>query len=113
MGTAENEFQTIANRDELDSLFVRSHDGPVLLFKHSNACPISSAAYQQMSRVKRYVGLVVVQQNRDVSREVESRTGVRHESPQALIIRDGAAVWTASHFGVTTDAVERALDENS
>jgi bacillithiol system protein YtxJ len=65
-----------------------------------------------MSRVEREVALVVVQKARDLSREVETRTGVRHESPQALILRDGAVVWSASHWNVTADAVARALDEN-
>ena len=105
----ENHFHTVADTDALDQLFARSHDAPVLVFKHSNACPISAAAYQQMSRISSDVALVVVQESRHVSREIEQRTGVRHESPQALVLRGGAVVWTASHFEITADAVERAL----
>ena len=104
-------FLTVGDAAELEQLFTRSHREPVLIFKHSTTCPISAAAYQQMSRVEREVALVVVQRARDLSREVEKRTGVRHESPQALILRDGAAVWSASHWNVTADAVARALDE--
>jgi bacillithiol system protein YtxJ len=62
-----------------------------------------------MREVKGPVSIVVVQKSRDVSREVEARTGVPHESPQALVLRDGRAVWSASHFDITADAVERAL----
>ena len=108
-----NHFQPVADAGALEGLFARSHEAPVLLFKHSNACPISAAAYQQMSRVKGEVSIVVVQESRDVSREVETRTCVRHESPQALVLRNGEVVWNASHFSVTADAVEQALKENA
>ena len=106
------QFVTVGDAGELEQLFARSHREPVLLFKHSTTCPISAAAYQQMLGVEREVALVVVQKARDLSREVETRTGVRHESPQALILRDGAAVWSASHWNVTADAVARALGEH-
>jgi bacillithiol system protein YtxJ len=62
-----------------------------------------------MQEVKSPVSILVVQERRDLSREVAARTGVPHESPQALVLRNGEAVWSASHFEVTADAVEQAL----
>ena len=105
-------FQTVSDAAALEQLFERSKEGPVLLFKHSNACPISARAYSEMTGVETPVSIVVVQQSRDVSREVEQRTGVRHETPQALVIRNGRAVWNASHFDITSDVVEQAVREN-
>ena len=32
-----------------------------------------------------------------------------HKSPQMLLVHDGSARWTASHFGVTADAIRVAL----
>jgi bacillithiol system protein YtxJ len=90
----------------------RSHDAPVILFKHSTTCPISSAAYQQMSRVAEEVSLVVVQKARDVSKEIEARTGIQHESPQTIVLRNGEAVWSASHYDITAGAVEEAVREH-
>lgn len=98
--------------EELDDLFARSHEKAVLLFKHSNTCPISAAAYREMERLGAEVALIVVQEERALSREVESRTGVRHESPQAMILRRGEVVWSATHFDVTAEAVEQALVRN-
>ena len=106
------QFVPVGDAGQLEQLFARSHGEPVLLFKHSTTCPISAAAYQQMSRVEGEVALVVVQKARDLSREIEARTGVRHESPQALILRDGSVVWSASHWNVTADSVARALGEH-
>ena len=108
----EANFNPVSDAAALEELFTRSHTEPVLLFKHSNACPISARAYSQMTAVTTPVSIVVVQRSRDVSREVEQRTGIRHETPQALVIRNGRAVWNASHFDITSDVVEQAVREN-
>jgi len=106
-------FISINDTGALEELLARSHEAPVILFKHSLTCPISAAAYREMEGVRGDVGLVVVQKARPVSNEIEARTGVRHESPQALILRDGRVVWSATHWNVTADAVTGALAENS
>lgn len=108
----DNQFVPVSDNQELEQLITRSHDAPVLLFKHSSTCPISATAYQEMTKLPRDIALVVVQRARDISREIEARTGVRHESPQALVLRNGEAVWSASHWNVTADAVARALEEH-
>ncbi len=109
----ENNFSPVSDAAALEQLFERSNAEPVLLFKHSNSCPISARAYRQMQEVKTPVSILVVQDSREVSREVESRTGVRHETPQALVLRNGRAVWAASHFDISSDAVERAVRDNA
>lgn len=43
------------------------------------------------------------------AREIEERTGIRHESPQAIVMRGGEPVWHASHRGVTQEALTRAV----
>jgi bacillithiol system protein YtxJ len=108
----EANFSPVSDAAALEELFARSNTEPVLLFKHSTACPISARAYSQMTAVKTPVSIVVVQRSRDLSREVAERTGVRHETPQALVIRNGRAVWNASHFDITADVVEQAVKEN-
>ena len=108
----ETNFSPVSDAAALEELFERSNAEPVLVFKHSTACPISARAYSQMERVQTPVSIVVVQKSRDVSREVEQRTGVRHETPQALVLRNGRAVWNASHFDITAEVVEQAVSEN-
>jgi len=108
----DNHFVPVADAKSLEELLARSYDEPVIIFKHSTTCPISAAAYREMSKVKDAVALVVVQRSRDVSLEVETRTGIEHESPQAIILRNGVAVWNASHWSITSDAVEQAFQEH-
>ena len=105
-------FNPVQDTAALEQLFELSKMRPVLLFKHSNACPISARAYRQMQDVKTPVSILVVQDSRDASREVAERTGIRHETPQALILRNGRVVWNASHFDITADVVEQAVREN-
>ena len=99
-------FVPVSDAAALDDLFARSEDAPVLLFKHSTTCPISAHAYREMSRLDagaaRQVALVVVQTARPLSNEIAQRTGVRHESPQTILLRRGLPVWT------TTSATDSA-----
>lgn len=111
MAGSQTGFTAVGDERELDELFQLSHSRPVILFKHSSTCPISAAAYQQMSRYGGPVSLIVVQRARELSRRIESLTGVRHESPQAIILRNGQAVWSASHWSVTADAVTAAMQQ--
>ena len=43
------------------------------------------------------------------SRHVAEATGVTHQSPQALLVRDGSVVWHASHGGITRKTLAAAL----
>ncbi|HZH34272.1 MAG TPA: bacillithiol system redox-active protein YtxJ [Pyrinomonadaceae bacterium] len=105
-------FTEITDSSRLDELFKRSGEQPVVLFKHSLTCPISHAAYEEMSLMKEDdINLVIVQDARVVSNEIAARTGIRHESPQAVIVRDGKVAWHASHYDITKAAVTRALEE--
>ena len=108
----ETQFTHVADEETLEQLFARSNDEPVVIFKHSNTCPISAMAYSRMEEFGDAVSLLVVQKSRELSRRVESRTGVRHESPQVLVLRRGQTVWAASHFDITAEAVQRAVQEN-
>lgn len=105
--------------DELELLLSESRQRPVLLFKHSYTCGISAEALDAVIEHldgkptdARYA-LVTVQTHRDVSNAVTAKLGVRHETPQALLIRDGQVVWSASHFRVTATAVEAAMRKAS
>ena len=109
---AETQFTSVTDAEGLEELFALSHSQPVILFKHSTTCPISAAAYEQMESYGGAVALIIVQRARDISRRIESQTGLRHESPQAIILRNGQAVWSASHWNITTAAVKDAVSSH-
>ncbi len=51
--------------------------------------------------------LVDVRAERPQSQRIAARTGVRHESPQLIILRRGSVLWSASHDDITADAIRR------
>lgn len=108
-----NNFFRITNQSALENLITDSNRKPVIVFKHSNACPISSRAYREMEKFDGEVNILEVQSAREVSREVENITGIRHETPQVIVLRDGKAVWNASHFDVTAGDVAKAVQSHS
>jgi bacillithiol system protein YtxJ len=92
-----------------EDLVSQSGNAAVVVFKHSTTCPISAAAYDEMSRFEGDVALVEVQSARSLSNEIEQRTGIGHESPQVLVLRNGKVVWDASHWKVKAEAVQQAV----
>lgn len=108
-----NKFFRVENRETLENLLADSKIKPVIIFKHSNSCSISSAVYRELEQLGDQVNLLVVQNAREVSRELADLTGVRHESPQVIVLRDGKAVWNASHFDVTASEVLKAVESHS
>ena len=105
----ENHFVKLTETKALEDLAARSKQRPVVIFKHSLTCPISAAAYDQMAEFEGEVALVEVQRARELSREIEDRLGVAHESPQVIVLHNGQVAWNASHFKITTDAVAAAV----
>ena len=111
-----SELKKLGGVEELNRVMAASGDRLLLLFKYSATCGTSAealdelVAYLNKSPADATYAMVTVQTHRDVSNEVARRLGVRHETPQALLIRDGHVVWSASHFHVTATAVEEALE---
>lgn len=106
-----NHFVKITEITSLEELTGRSKDRPIVIFKHSLTCPISSAAYDRMEGFDGEVALVEVQRARPLSTEIERRLGVAHESPQVIVLSQGQVVWNASHFQITAEAVAAAVRE--
>jgi bacillithiol system protein YtxJ len=99
---------------DLEQLLERSKTNPVLIFKHSTQCPISGEAHNEfMNFAEAAEGLqssvVLVIENRRLSDEIAQRFGIRHESPQALLIKDRRVVWHASHWAITSESLSNAL----
>ena len=101
--------------DELERLLATTEVRPLLLFKHSYSCGVSAEALDELvahlndrPADARYA-MVTVQTHREVSNAVAKKLGVRHETPQALLIRNGRVVWSASHFRVTANAMGDAI----
>jgi bacillithiol system protein YtxJ len=100
---------TIQQFDEL----LKSND-PFVFLKHSTTCPISAAAYTEFQAFASSFENVPcyflhVQDDRPLSNYIADQIGVRHESPQLFIFKDGKPVYHTSHFSIKKDAIQEAL----
>ena len=109
------ELKALRGLDELDRALAASGDRPLLLFKHSFTCGVSAEALDALVAhlneppTGADYAIVTVQTHREVSNAVARQLGIRHETPQALLIRAGRVVWSASHFRVTATAMDDAI----
>lgn len=103
-------FIALDTPEKLEELFKKSSTEPVVLFKHSTTCPISFGVYDEIANAQTEINIVIVQQSRSISNEIASRTGIRHESPQAIVLKNRVAVYHASHYDITSTDVENSLN---
>jgi len=83
-----------------------------VIFKHSRRCWICRKAETQVREyAERHpevpVYLLDVMERQDLVRHVAERTGVEHQSPQIIVIRQGKPAWSGSHFRISTRILER------
>ena len=86
---------------------------PAWILKHSSTCPVSTAALEaveaHLAAHPAPAGMVVVQSDRPLSNWLATRLGFVHQSPQLFLVQAGRVRWQASHWGITAEAMARAL----
>jgi len=95
--------------ENLETLFIESHRAPIVIFKHSTTCGISSGVLREVSAVNGTIHMIILQTHRPLSNEIMVRTGIRHESPQAIVIKDGQSIYSASHYDIEPDKLQYFL----
>ena len=106
-------FVPVDDEGALDELIEQSRERPVLLFNFDPYCGVNAAVRRDVVTLDADVSVVDVDANHELGQAVAKKTGVRHESPQMILLKDGKAVWSASHFSITAGAVRAALAEHS
>lgn len=106
------------NKTELENLF-HTDSGDQneyrLIFKHSTRCGTSMIAKREFEKYWKSelpVHLINVVENREISNQAEKLSGIRHESPQLLVIKDGKCVFSESHYGIDASEVMDFISSN-
>jgi bacillithiol system protein YtxJ len=99
------EWIPLTDLGQLNEIINKSTETPVAIFKHSTRCSVSRMALKQFesefnltSKVTPY--FLDLLEHRDISNEIVIRFGVVHQSPQLILIKDGKAVYNASHSDI-------------
>ena len=92
---------------QLEQIKAASYTTPQVIFKHSTTCSISRMALDRFERAAtpenvdfHYLDLLNF---RAISTEIAAFFQVHHESPQLLLIKDGACIYEQSHYGIMMD----------
>ncbi len=90
----------------------------VVVYKHSSLCELCDTAIAEVEAFSDAnpdapVWMVDVIGQRPLSQRIEAMLGIRHESPQVIVLQRGEPVWNASHRRVTRSRLEAALAEAS
>lgn len=100
-------WNELTSMEGLDALIESSEDHPVMIFKHSTRCSISSTALDRMMRqwtgedstkvTPFYLDLL---NYRPLSNAIADKTGIEHQSPQVILLKNKKVVWDASHWDI-------------
>lgn len=108
-------WERLTSVNQLKEVIKGSADKPVLLFKHSTRCNISSMALNGFTRNWSgtpedidiyYLDLL---NYRDVSNAMATETGVLHQSPQVIVLKNKEVVYTATHSGIDARAALNSI----
>lgn len=102
--------------DQLREIDEKSEQQPVVIFKHSTRCVISSMAYSRMKGGQKSEALANVPvyyldllAYRNISAQIAERYQVEHQSPQILVIKNKKCAFTTSHNGIRVNALEEQV----
>ncbi len=110
-------MEEIVSEDAFEACVAASYERPVFLFKHSTACPVSAMAYDEVAsylenaEAPAPVYLVKVIESRPISNVAAEWLGLRHASPQLILIKRGEPVWHTSHSGIRQSGIAHAVAE--
>jgi len=109
-------LKEITTIEEWEACLAASQTKPLFIFKHSTTCPISAAAHDAVTRHIAKAGAkgpefikVKVIESRPVSNAIAESLGIEHKSPQLILIRNGQAAWSASHYGINAESIAEAV----
>ncbi|MBC9930089.1 bacillithiol system redox-active protein YtxJ [Chitinophaga qingshengii] len=107
-------WKTLTSEEQLSEINEASAQQPVVIFKHSTRCSISSMAKSRLERAAVPEGLTFYYLDllayRDLSGKIAHQYRVPHESPQVLLIRNGACIYDESHTGISMDEIADHLN---
>lgn len=97
--------------DDSDNIGELVHSNKtVLFFKHSTRCNISATAlkffereFEPTSEISCYFLDLI--RYRELSDQIEKLTGVQHQSPQVIVLKNGQVSYQASHHHIDASQI--------
>jgi bacillithiol system protein YtxJ len=97
-------WTTITKLDDIEEIKNISKTKFSIIFKHSTGCGSSKMALSRFQKSWKDEETTNIQPYfldllayRDISNKIAEEFGVKHESPQLLLIKDGKCIYNAAH----------------
>lgn len=110
------QWTPLTQAEQLADIVRESAEQPVVIFKHSTSCSISAMAKSRLERQWADAGLADVKayyldllRYRPISNQIAADFGVQHQSPQLLLIQNGACSYDASHMSIQLGDVKKKV----
>lgn len=113
--TTQFHWVNLTSSEQLHTLIAQAANEPVLFFKHSTRCSISSMALNRFEKewddskstcLCVYLDLIAY---REISTEIASTLKVEHQSPQAILIRNNEVLYADSHNGISASDIQALI----
>ena len=101
-------------KEEVSELMHKSVEQAILFFKHSTRCSISSMALNRFEtdwniEAPCDIYFLDLLNHRDISDEIARLTGVVHQSPQAIVVKNGKVIYSATHSSISAIEIAKIL----
>ncbi|MFM1791884.1 MAG: hypothetical protein RLZZ252_238 [Bacteroidota bacterium] len=107
----DSRWLNLTEPEQLKQIVSDSNHRTQVLFKHSTRCSISTMALNRLKSLSDdfylkadfyYLDLIAY---RNISNAIAEDFHVFHESPQVIVIKNGEAIFDASHMEITTESL--------
>lgn len=105
----------LTEKEQLEEIIKNSIAKPVLIFKHSSRCGISRMVLKNFERefdldkTKMDLYFLDLLSYRALSQDISIKFKVVHQSPQVLVIKNGAIIYQDSHDYISLDKIKEIL----
>ncbi|NBR13719.1 MAG: bacillithiol system redox-active protein YtxJ [Crocinitomicaceae bacterium] len=108
-------WEHLTSENQLNNSWELSNKKAQLFFKHSTRCNISTMA------LNRFEGSGILNNEaiecyyldllnyRDLSNLIAEKSGVQHQSPQVIVIRNGEVIYSESHGMINGREIEKMI----
>ena len=114
-GKLKIDWIPLTEKNQIDAIIELSKTKPVLIFKHSTRCGVSSMA---LRRFEENYDLEAKQLDlyfldllnfRALSNEIAIKFQVPHQSPQVIVIQKGKIIYHDSHYQINVEKMKKVL----
>tara|TARA_B100000401_G_C52754820_1_gene695142 strand:- start:278 stop:652 length:375 start_codon:yes stop_codon:yes gene_type:complete len=104
----------LKEKNQLDELLESSKITPVLLFKHSTRCSISTMALNRLNQglnwsLKCNFCYLDLLSFRILSNQIANISKVEHQSPQAILIHKNNVLYSESHGAINANEINELI----